>query len=213
MLWALHRRHPTVTLPSCILSKLWLAEFLGLDIIRQPGGTKSTPSWLLEPAEVVELLATHAGEEFASSRHWLSTTVLDPTAVGETTDWLPIIGSVLPQTVITHENQVPLWREAVHWYLIGRRSLALGAMKDGFRGIDAPHPLIMQLRALTFSERQEFVSGTETISAQALIEAIRLKEPHKGRAKSLKSHGESITQNFEWLKETLQSDQFQEHLG
>ena len=85
-------------------------------------------------------------------------------------------------------------------------------MRDGFRGIDAPHPIITQLRTLTFSERQEFVSGIETISAEALIETITLKDPHKGREKVLKNRGLSIRQNYDWLKETLQSERFQEHL-
>lgn len=131
MLWSLMRRGPTVPVPSVLLSPLWLAELMGLDVIRDRG-TEST--WLLEPVELVELLATHAGEEYASPTNWLNVALLSPAAVGLRLGDAPSLGrqplreliahlvpamppalTCLLNTCVTAANQVLLWREIVWW--------------------------------------------------------------------------------------------------
>jgi hypothetical protein len=218
MLWALLRRQPTVPVPSVLLSRLWLAEAMGLDIIRQPRDGSASPAWLLEPAELVELLASHAGESWAAKSHWLSSSILAPSAIGQS------LGALVPPemtmlqlqaTVVTRANQVCLWREAAWWYLVGRRLKVLGALKAGLQGIHAkaPHPLLTQLRTLSFDERQAVVSGNENPSAEAVIATISLAAPNKTRKKMFERRGLSILQNYEWLLELIRSDEFRPHLA
>ena len=217
MLWALLRRQPTVPVPSVLLSRLWLAEAMGLDIIRQPRDGSASPAWLLEPAELVELMASHAGERWASlSSHWLSSAILSPSAIGQPLCALmPPEMTVLQATVVTRANQVCLWREAVWWYLVGRRLEVLGALRAGLQGTnaEAPHPLLTQLRTLSFAERQAMVSGNESPSAEAVVAVISLEPPNKTRKKMLERRGLSILQNYEWLLESIRSDEFRPHLS
>ena len=114
---------------------------------------------MLEPAELVEVLASHAGEEFASSDHWLSSAILATSAVGQPLGALvheSLEMTDLQSTVVTPENQLCLWREVVWYYLVGRRREVLSAFKAGIQGADAeaPHPILSQLRTLSFVERQ-----------------------------------------------------------
>ena len=45
-----------------------------------------------------------------------------------------------------------------------------------------------------------------------MINVIKLKPPNKTREKSLKRAGRSITQNYEWMIQILNSDQFHPRL-
>ena len=53
-----------------------------------------------------------------------------------------------------------LWREVVYEFLVNRRRTVLDAIREGFNGFEAPHPIVQQLRSFSFSERREIVSGT-----------------------------------------------------
>ena len=167
MLWSLLRQDPIVPIPSTLMTTLWLTDAMGLDIIRQPPKGSTPPPWLLSPAEVVELLASHAGSEFASKGHWLSAPILSPDAIGCTVGACyegieGLLSESLSQDEVTTVNQVELWRDVVYHYLVERRRMVLDAIRQGFQGSGpTPHPLMMQLRLFSFGELREIVSGRD----------------------------------------------------
>lgn len=200
MLWAMLQHQP---IPSAIATRLWTAYFIDLDVIC--GSAQA-----LEPAELVEALGDVGGTTYKQS----FADLLAPSAVGSSVADATHYAVPDDDTVITEEEQILIWRRTVKHVIVDRRRLVLAALRAGFLdrsaghgggrgGIGGDHPIGYQLRTLTLAERSMVISGTETLTAAAVLS--RLVPDYPGWTQRRRA---PLERNYFLLTRVLKSDAY-----
>jgi len=201
--WSILHKQP---IPRQFASSFWFSYMLGVDRIADP----SCPAPLqLTDEEVFLALLDHDPTAHKYLEPILKKVSFGKSLTAATLDFLPADLKQFART-IGPDNHLQLFRDAVHWVLVGSRRDALDALKLGF-GTDSPMgPLATTLmHHFSDQERAAIVSGNENVTSEALgnlLTPIYPEAPVEGVVLRELQH------NFSLLQIVIASEHFRPHL-